>query len=209
MKKTGKYSVKLFRAIAIFGVAGSIVTVVAVLIMAVVNTRHPGSLGRLSDNPLFIIDARWGSNRLSTWSFGLRCFAEQNLWHKLVGVGPDCMWAFIDSETVPDLYADVTNMFGFSRLTNAHNEWITILVNTGILGCIGFAGMIICGIRDFMRAKGRSALIFACGMALLAYTVNNIFSFQQSMNVSTMFVIFGMGEAFLWEVRKNDGTKLR
>ena len=46
-------------------------------------------------------------------------------------------------------------------------------------------------------------------MALLAYTVNNIFSFQQSMNVSTMFVIFGMGEAFLWEVRKNDGTKLR
>lgn len=209
MKKTGKYSVKLFRAIAIFGVAGSIVTVVAVLIMAVVNTRHPGSLGRLSDNPLFTIDARWGSNRLSTWSFGLRCFAEQNLWHKLVGVGPDCMWAFIDSETVPDLYADVTNMFGFSRLTNAHNEWITILVNTGILGCIGFAGMIICGIRDFMRAKGRSALIFACGMALLAYTVNNIFSFQQSMNVSTMFVIFGMGEAFLWEVRKNDGTKLR
>lgn len=208
MKKTGKYSVKLFRAIAIFGVAGSIVTVVAVVIMAVVNTRHPGSFGRLSDNPLFTIDARWGSSRLSTWKFGLRCFAEQNLWHKLVGVGPDCMWAFIEGGATQEFLQEIVTLFGNARLTNAHNEWITILVNTGILGCIGFAGMMICGIRDFMRAKGRSALLFACGMALLAYTVNNVFSFQQSMNVSTMFVIFGMGEAFLREVRKNDGTKL-
>jgi len=118
------------------------------------------------------------------------------------------MWAFIEGGATQEFLQEIVTLFGNARLTNAHNEWITILVNTGILGCIGFAGMMICGIRDFMRAKGRSALLFACGMALLAYTVNNVFSFQQSMNVSTMFVIFGMGEAFLREVRKNDGTKL-
>lgn len=201
MRKTGKYSVKLFRVIAIFGVAGSIATVVAVLVMAVVNTLHPGSIGSLSTNPLFTIDAYWGSNRLSTWKCGLRCFAGQNLWHKLVGVGPDCMWAFIESGVDQELLQEIETLFGNARLTNAHNEWITVLVNTGVLGCIGFAGMVICGIRDFMRAKGQSALLFACGMALLAYTVNNVFSFQQSMNVSTMFVIFGMGEAFLREAR--------
>ena len=176
--------------------------------MATMNTLHPGSLGSLSDNPLFTFNAYWGSNRLSTWKFGLRCFAEQNLWHKLVGVGPDCMWAFIESGATQELLQEIETLFGNARLTNAHNEWITILVNTGILGCVGFAGMVVCGIRDFVRAKGQSALLFACGMALLAYTVNNVFSFQQSMNVSTMFVIFGMGEAFLREVRKKEETKL-
>lgn len=205
MRKTGKYSVKLFRTLAICGVAGSIAAVIAVLVMAAVNTLHPGSLGRLSDNPLFTFNARWGSNRLSTWEFGLRCFAEQNLWHKLVGAGPDCMWAFIAGGASQGLLQEVEALFGNARLTNAHNEWITVLVNTGILGCAGYVGMVVCGIRDFMRAKERSALLLACGMTLLAYTVNNIFSFQQSMNVSTMFVIFGMGEAFLREMQKKQG----
>lgn len=208
MRRTGKYSVKLFHAIAIFGIAGSAAAVIAVLVMAVVNTRHPGSIGGLSDNPLFTLNAYWGSNRLSTWKFGWRCFAEQNLWHKLVGVGPDCMWIYIENGAGSEFLSDVEKIFGNARLTNAHNEWLTVLVNTGILGCVGFAGMVICAIRDFVRAKGQSALLFACGMALLAYTVNNVFSFQQSMNVSTMFVIFGMGQAFLREVRKTEGTKI-
>lgn len=203
MRKTGKYSVKLFRTMAICGVAGSIAAVIAVPVMAAVNTLHPGSLGSLSDNPLFTFNARWGSSRLSTWKFGLRCFAEQNLWHKLVGAGPDCMWAFIAGGASQELLQEVEALFGNARLTNAHNEWITVLVNTGILGCAGYAGMVVCGIRDFMRAKGQSALLLACGMTMLAYTVNNIFSFQQSMNVSTMFVIFGMGEAFLREMQKD------
>lgn len=208
MRNTGKYSEKLFRVIAIAGVAGSIATVAAVIVMATMNTLHPGSLGSLSDNPLFTFNAYWGSNRLSTWKFGLRCFAEQNLWHKLVGVGPDCMWAFIESGATQELLQEIETLFGNARLTNAHNEWITILVNTGILGCVGYVGMVVCGIRDFMRAKGQSALLLACGMTLLAYTVNNVFSFQQSMNVSTMFVIFGMGQAFLREARRNGETKL-
>lgn len=206
MRKTGKYNAKLFRAIAIFGIAGSVAAVIAVLVMAVVNTLHPGSLGGLSDNPLFTFNVHWGSNRLSTWKFGWRCFAEQNLWHKLVGVGPDCMWAFIESGASREFLQEVETLFGNARLTNAHNEWLTVLVNTGILGCVGFAGMVICGIKDFLRAKGQNALLFACGMALLAYTVNNIFSFQQSINVSTMFVIFGMGQAFLREKRRSEET---
>ena len=208
MRKTGKYNVRLFHAVAIFGIFGSVAAVIAVLVMATVNTLHPGSLGSLSSNPLFTFGPYWGSRRFSTWGFGWRCFAEQNLWHKLVGVGPDCMWIYIEKGSGSELLSEVEKFFGNARLTNAHNEWLTILVNTGILGCVGFVGMMICGIRDFMRAKGQSVLPIACGMALLAYTVNNVFSFQQSMNVSTMFVIFGMGQAFLREAGKNRETKL-
>ena len=80
------------------------------------------------------------------------------------------------------------------RLTNAHNEWLTVLVDIGVLGLISYAGMMITAIRDFLRAGESKMLVGACGICVLAYTVNNMFSFQQVMNISTVFVIMGIGE---------------
>lgn len=79
-------------------------------------------------------------------------------------------------------------------LTNAHNEWLTILVDIGVLGLVSYAGMMISVIRNFLHAGKKSMLVGACGFCVLAYTVNNMFSFQQVMNISTVFVIMGIGE---------------
>ena len=198
-KRKGRYRKKLFRVLAWTAAVGAAVGVLGVSLMVVVNTLRPGSLGALSEKPLFTFDAYWGSSRGATWSAGWRCFLAQNPLHKLVGVGPDCMWSYINSGSSPELLADVQLRFGGSRLTNAHNEWLTILVDEGILGLIGYGGMIICGIRELLgKAKG-NPFVMACGLSLLAYTVNNIFSFQQAMSVGTIFVLFGMGKAFLRE----------
>ena len=40
-------------------------------------------------------------------------------------------------------------------------------------------------------------------MGLLAYTVHNVVSFQQTMATATMFLVLGMGEAFL---RQQEGV---
>jgi hypothetical protein len=37
----------------------------------------------------------------------------------------------------------------------------------------------------------------ACGFGILAYSVNNIVSFQTSINTPTMFVLLGIGECFI------------
>ena len=86
--------------------------------------------------------------------------------------------------------------FGEARLTNAHNEWLTVLVNTGVAGAAAYVGMIVSAIVRYIRQRDRNYITAAAGFCLLAYTVNNMFSFQQAMNVSTMFVIFGIGEAY-------------
>ena len=88
----------------------------------------------------------------------------------------------------------VHDRFGGNRLTNAHNEWLTVLVDIGVLGLVSYAGMMITAIRDFLRAGENKMLVGACGICVLAYTVNNMFSFQQVMNISTVFVIMGIGE---------------
>lgn len=195
-RKQGRYREKLFRILSGAAVVASGVMILGILLLAAVNTRYPGSLGSLSELPVFTYNRRWGSSRGATWSAGWKCFAAQDVLHKLVGAGPDCMWSFISSGEDQELFSYVHKQFGGLRLTNAHNEWLTVLVNTGIIGLVGYGGMMICGIRELFKRGRKNAIAMACGFSLLAYTVNGMFSFQQAAGVGTLFVIFGMGMAF-------------
>lgn len=200
-REKGKYREKLFRILAKAGVYGSAGAVLCVLLLAAVNTLHPGILGRLSGNALLTFNPSWGSSRGATWSAGWKCFAAQGVLHKLAGVGPDCMWSYINSGMSPEISAYVRGAFSGQRLTNAHNEWLTVLVDTGILGLAGYGGMMVSGMRELMKRGKENPIAAACGFCLLAHTVNGIFSFQQSMGVGTAFVMFGMGKAFYNSMR--------
>lgn len=195
--KKGSYTEKGFRILARTSAMFFAAAIVIYLILTAVNTIRPGSIGPLSDFSMFTFSPEWGSKRGATWGAGWRCYAEQNYLHRLVGVGPDAMSSFLYQNGSPELVGLVQDSFGDVTLTNAHNEWLTILVNMGLLGLVSFGGMMITGIRRYLKEVGNRRIVFACGMCLLAYTVNNIFSFQQAMSAATIFVIFGMGEAFL------------
>lgn len=161
-----------------------------------VNTLRPGSIGVLSDSPVFTFSNSWGSSRGATWKAGVLCFWEQDILHKLAGVGPDAMEAYIYNGGSPRLLEIVTSTFAAARLTNAHNEWLTVLVNTGILGFISYVGLMVSAMTRLINKKSSNLISCACGFCLLGYTVNNMFSFQQSMNTAVIFVMLGMGEAF-------------
>lgn len=196
-QRQGVFRQRLYRVLAVFLTGGILMGLAVVLILAAVNTLHPGSLGPLSDHPMFSFSDGWGSRRGATWRAGWMCFAELGPLHKLTGAGPDAMWPFIVKDGSQELYSMVVNNFGENiSLANAHNEWLTVLVDTGILGLAGFAGLMITSIRRFLRRAGKKPLVCACGLCLLAYTINNIFSFQQALSASTIFVILGMGRAF-------------
>lgn len=191
-----------------------LVTLMSFITAIMINTRHPGSLGALSENPLFVFDEKWGSNRGGTWMAGIGTWQAQDALHKAVGVGPDSMWYYIDSGKAPKLLQAVQEQFEESRLTNAHGEWITILANLGVFGLIGYAGVVVSAIWRFVKgskmigaeaeapkraesAAGITAVAIGCGLSLFTYTVNNIFSFQQTMQMTQVFLIMGLGEYML------------
>lgn len=157
----------------------------------------------LAENPMFLFTPGWGSNRGATWTAGVQCFGEQDFLHKLTGVGPDCMSKFIYTDGSNELLKMVQDTFGTARLTNAHNEWLNILVNMGVLGFVSYVGMMVSAIWRYLRGYKKSALAGACGMCLLAYTLNNMFSFQQSMSAATIFIVLAVGEAYL---HREEGT---
>ena len=196
IRKKKDYPERLAMGLARGTCIGILFLAAVIGVLICVNTLYPGSIGPLSKISAFTFSPAWGSNRGATWKAGLMCFLEQDFLHRLIGVGPDCMAAYLYGNGSEELLSLVRERFGEARLTNAHNEWLTVLVNTGVAGTAAYVGMIVSAIVRYIRQRDRNYITAAAGFCLLAYTANNMFSFQQVMNVSTMFVIFGIGEAY-------------
>lgn len=192
----------------VFGLLGKIGLVLGAflaggLVLAIIwNTLTPGVLGALSENAFFTFNEKWGSLRGATYLAGVQSWLDQDPAGKLFGVGPDCMAMYVHSGANPELLDMIERVFRNNLLTNAHCEWLTILVNEGIFGVFAFGGMMVSAILRYMKAGRTNIFAGACGICLLAYTINNMVSFQQTMATATMFLILGVGEASIRKAKK-------
>lgn len=166
--------------------------IVGYFVLLAVNTCMPEGIFGLMGNPFFIFNDSWASSRGATWKSGLEAFRQMSPLHKLVGVGPDCFAEYIYS--VPGLAQDVYARFGDARLTNAHNEWLTVLIDQGILGCVCYAGIFLTAVVRFLKKAKAEPDLYLCAAAVLVYMVHNMFSFQQILNTPFVFIVLGIGE---------------
>ena len=201
----GRYPQKLFQMLKNIICGGVIVVFVLFVLLLIINTVTNGSIAQMLGREqigFLTFTPDWGSNRGATWTAGVMCFMEQNLLHKLIGAGPDCMSGFLYQEGSDALVALVKERFGTATLTNAHNEWLTILVNMGVLGFVSYVGMMTTAIKRYISSRASHLIAGACGFCLLAYTINNMFSFQQSMSASTIFIVLAVGESYMRQKRE-------
>lgn len=162
------------------------------LILAIVNTCVPGGIAGFAGRQIFTFNDKWGNSRGIIWISGLLVFREMTIVQKLVGVGPDCFTECVYK--VPELAERIYMAFGDSRLTNAHNEWITMLVNQGILGLICYVGIFVSALIRFIRKAPTQPILYLCAASVLAYMIHNVVSFQQILNTPFVFLIIGIGE---------------
>lgn len=180
------------------------VTAVILLGAGVFAVFHSGSLlyeGRDTDGfvqangRVMIFNEDWGNGRGVAWNCSIEAYQGLDILHKIVGVGPDCFAAHIYRE--PVLSERLAEKFAQERLTNAHNEGLSILINLGALGflCyVGFVGSMLA--RCCKKAYGQ-ILLYACAAGILSYTVHNVVSFQQVLNTPYFFILLGIGEGLL------------
>lgn len=137
----------------------------------------------------------WGNSRGAAWNCGIGAYRSMDMVHRIVGIGPDCFADYVYE--ISELAERLVDQFGNERLTNAHDEWLTVLVNTGWLGLFCYAGIFITvWIRCIKRAKGQP-LLYVCAVSILAYTVHNMVSFQQILSTPYIFMVLGVGEGLL------------
>ncbi len=165
------------------------------LALAALNSCMDGGLTFLSGNPFFTLNESWGNSRGTAWSVGIDAYLALDPLHKIVGIGADSFAPYCYS--VPELAGRLVERFGNARLTNAHNEWLTVLVNFGAAGLLCYAGIFLSAIRRFLGKAKEQPLLYACTASVIAYTVHNTVSFQHVLNTPFVFLVLGIGEGLL------------
>lgn len=79
----------------------------------------------------------WGSGRGCTWEFSWKMFRNMDFAHKLFGVGPD-MFAF---EGYTNYGEELAELWPGDIVACAHNEFLNLLITTGILGVLTYIGI--------------------------------------------------------------------
>lgn len=144
----------------------------------------------LSSVSYFTWNETWGNGRGRIWSFVVKVFREENLLHKLMGIGPDCLSSYVAAyhSEEAELY------WGQKVLTNAHNEWLNMLINGGVLGFISYVGIFVTAVGRFLKTERRNILLTGIAAAAVSYMAYNFFCYQQVCCTPFMFILMGIGE---------------
>ena len=141
---------------------------------------------------IFLFDRNWGHGRGAAYITGVHIFGKLPLIHKLLGAGPDCFSKCAYS--MPELSAMLYESFGNARLTNAHNELLTNLVNLGIFGVCSYVGIFIFFVGKCMKKGRENPILYLFGASIICYFAHNMVSFAHVLNLPFLFLFLGMGE---------------
>lgn len=161
------------------------------IVLSLMNTTF--GIPFLKENSLCTFDGNWGHGRGITFYTGMKIFGELPLLQKMLGAGPDCFAAV--AYELPEIASMLREYFGSSRLTNSHNEVITALVNTGVLGTALYVSILFVSLKKYLKAGKSNVIFYLFAVSILGYFIHNMVSFAQVLNLPFLFLILGMGEA--------------
>ncbi len=137
----------------------------------------------------------WGNNRGHSWMVTmatLRDCMTQDPLRFLFGAGPDGFYNLVYEYHSAELIAK----WGENTvLTCAHNEWLTQIVNVGLVGGLAYLGIFISAIVRFGRESKKCPALIAPIMCIVAYMAHNFFCYQQIICTPIIFIIIGAGES--------------
>lgn len=186
-EKTGR---RLFRLACVLAVLLTAVMVGAI----VLNTT--GLLekwfGISSSSQYLLFNDKWGSDRGFNWKMAVRIFAGLPLVHQLIGTGPDCFMAY--SYSVPEYARLLNDYWKPDILTNAHNEFLNLLICIGAGGLLSFLFLLGAGAKRFYRIGKEHPEVLMGLLTVCSYAAHNFFCYQQVCCTPFLFLILGLAE---------------
>ncbi len=161
-----------------------------VMIWMVTTGNLTGNFGILQESGYMLFDQRWGNGRGAIWSYAVKILWEYSPLMKLFGCGPDALMFYTAAHHAEEARA----IWGDMALTNAHNEWLTAVVDYGVIGGAAYIGIFLTSLwRSVKKAKNRPVLL-AMGAAVVAYMGHNISCYQQVICTPLIFMVMGTAE---------------
>ena len=158
---------------------------------------------RFGEISLLRFEDEWGSGRGFLWRVTWQSFWDGDILQKLFGMGPDCYAEHMYRHTSMDM--QVFGEFQDAIFANAHNEYLTMLLNEGIIGAAAYIGVFLTAFVRFFRRADACPGLMAGALAVAVYCVNSFFSFQQVVSTPLIFMVIGACEASCRELpQKNE-----
>ena len=127
---------------------------------------------------------KFGHNRMFTWKRTIRIAGKKPIF----GSGPDTFCTVFNK-----VYGEeAKKFFGGRNLDKAHNEYLQLLICSGVTGLgafLTFIGSLI--VRAYRRAAGNPLLV-CCAAAVIAYSVHAFFGYSLPINTPLMWVLLGL-----------------
>ncbi len=182
-KRTERF-IYVFKRVLLVLAALTIIALIS-LIVLVTNFSDTYDFGKLSKSKYFMFNDRWGTWRGMNWIAAVTSYKDFNLWQKLFGVGPNCYYPYMN-EFNPTFTARWS-----SAICNAHNEFLTELIDTGLVGFICYFGIFVSLIWMTKKHWKEKPMLLALSAGLVGFMFNNMFSFMNIISTPLLFSICG------------------
>ncbi|MCM1045971.1 MAG: O-antigen ligase family protein [Candidatus Gastranaerophilales bacterium] len=149
----------------------------------------------LGESSLLRITSSWGNDRGGLWSMSMETFLQGSFWEQWVGVGPDCFANVIYARYPVNEVLHTTGKWETALYANAHNEWLNMLINQGILGMVSYVGIFVTIFGRLWRRGSKEPFALLGLFAVAGYCAYGLVSFQQTISTPIVFAILGISEA--------------
>ncbi len=138
---------------------------------------------------------KFGSKRIFTWKRTIK-LAGKNF---LFGSGPDTF-----CNVFQEAYGNESEkFFGGRNLDKAHNEYLQLLICSGITGIGAFLTFIGSMVTRAFRRATDNPLLVCCAMGVIGYAVHAFFGYSLPINSPLMWVMLGLTGAAMRIEYKN------
>ena len=206
MKKGGKFEISSLKIIRILAFILLFLSIALMIVYIYLNTKGllPESLsfGRDAspgENYLYF-NEYWGNHRGINWMVTFKTFftvLKEDFPRFLFGAGPDEFYEMVYVYCGEEL----NRVYGNLQLICSHNEWLTQLINGGLLGAVTYLGIFVAAFVRCAKKVSSHPELVAVLMCIASYFAHNIFCYQRITCTPFMFAILAAGISIV----KNDG----
>ena len=137
------------------------------------------------------------NGRLALWKVTILTYGKEGLLFQIFGMGPDSFYYALYQWGSDAMDWINRGLLDNNIYSNAHNEWLTLLVQQGILGVIAYGGIFLTAFRNLRISATRDPRALAVSLGLTGYLICSLFTFQHVLSTPFAFALLGMAEGVL------------
>ena len=182
-------------------VAVAIIAFVTIIILMIVVTKTPEKAGALANIRMLRFDDDWGTHRALNWRCTVTGIANLSVFRKTVGIGQGNFRAYI--YTFPELVTELDKRHPGFYLLVAHNEYLNMFLENGLLGCLSYIGVLVSSFAVLWKRAEKHKLSLMALLSLSGYIACSMFFFQHVYATSFMYIFVAMALSEIGSCEKN------